>query len=145
MGFITDVIEEMISTYYTNNVAADENFLDHMYRIVSDHYHEENGGDCDGRGPGHDRDDDDHHHRLAAVERRVLKIILLKIDHHHSLALIGSYNYIRINDDMKIAKYHNVQLIPILINSKYNSFKSPGTTEEVLISARVVERAFPYT
>ena len=25
----------MISTYYTNNVAADENFLDHMYRIVS--------------------------------------------------------------------------------------------------------------
>ena len=115
MGFITDVIEEMISTYYTNNVAADENFLDHMYRIVSDHYHEENGGDCDGRGPGHDRDDDDHHHRLAAVERRVLKIILLKIDHHHSLALIGSYNYIRINDDMKIAKYHNVQLNPILI------------------------------
>ena len=28
----------MISTYYTNNVAADENFLDHMYRIVSDHF-----------------------------------------------------------------------------------------------------------
>ena len=35
MAFITDVIEDMISTYYTNNVAADENFLDHMYRIVS--------------------------------------------------------------------------------------------------------------
>ena len=30
------MIEDMISTYYTNNVAADENFLDHMYRIVSD-------------------------------------------------------------------------------------------------------------
>ena len=28
----------MISTYYTNNVAADENFLDHMYRIVSYDY-----------------------------------------------------------------------------------------------------------
>ena len=36
VAFITDVIEDMISTYYTNNVAADENFLDHMYRIVSD-------------------------------------------------------------------------------------------------------------
>ena len=38
VAFITDVIEDMISTYYTNNVAADENFLDHMYRIVSYDY-----------------------------------------------------------------------------------------------------------
>ena len=40
MAFITDVIEDMISTYYTNNVAADENFLDHMYRIVSYDYND---------------------------------------------------------------------------------------------------------
>ena len=38
----------MISTYYTNNVAADENFLDHMYRIVSADHHDNDFDGIDG-------------------------------------------------------------------------------------------------
>ena len=33
--FIIDTILEMIDNYYSNNVMANEDFLDHMYRIVS--------------------------------------------------------------------------------------------------------------
>ena len=34
--FIIDTILEMIDNYYSNNVMANEDFLDHLYRIVSD-------------------------------------------------------------------------------------------------------------
>ena len=33
--FIIDTILEMIDNYYSNNVMANEDFLDHLYRIVS--------------------------------------------------------------------------------------------------------------
>ena len=35
VSYITAVILEMITNTNTNNVAANEHFLDHMYRIVS--------------------------------------------------------------------------------------------------------------
>ena len=34
--YIIDIILQLMESYYSNNVMANEDFLDHLYRIVSD-------------------------------------------------------------------------------------------------------------